>query len=316
LVVGSDTYHLDLTGDNTLTGLMDAINNAGADVTASISGSAGSYSLTLTASGPTTLQLNDLPTPVNLITNTNQGADASFKVNGIPTTRSSNVISDIIPGLTFTLRDTADESVTLSLATNSSQLANALQTFVYNYNTLVDQVAGQVGTAAGPLGGDLLISQVSDDIRQLASYWNATGTSVHSLFDLGITFDDTTGHMTFDPTVITGFSNSQISDAFKFFGSANSGFAALASNFTQLSDPVSGMIRLQEDGYDTTNQRLSDQIVTLNDRANQIQSSMTAKLQAADALVAQLQSQQTTIDAAVNSLNYVLYGRKTDSNGL
>jgi hypothetical protein len=33
-------------------------------------------------------------------------------------------------------------------------------------------------------------------------------------------------------------------------------------------------------------------------------------------LVAQLQSQQTTIDAAVNSLNYVLYGRKTDSNGL
>ncbi len=88
----------------------------------------------------------------------------------------------------------------------------------------------------------------------------------------------------------------------------------MAKNFTQLSDPVTGLIRIQEDGYDTANKRLSDQVAVLNDRVSQVQSAMTARLQAADALVAQLQSQQSMVDASVKSLNYVLYG-KTSPNG-
>ncbi len=316
LVVGSTTYHLDVTGNNNLTGLQDAINNAGAGITASISGGAGAFSLTIDAGAPTTLQLNDLPTPTtNLISNTNQGTAADFKVNGVQVTRSSNTVNDIIPGLSFTLRNTTVGSVSLSLATSSSQLTSALQSFVNNYNALVDQVSKQFGPGAGALGGDVLIREVSGGIRLVASYWNAGGGSIHSMSDLGITFDDVAGHMTLDQTVVTGFSSSQISDAFKYFGSANSGLAALATNFTHLSDATNGMIRLQEDGYDATNQRLSDHIATLNDRVSQIQSTMTAKLQAADALVAQLQAQQTTINASVDSLNYVLYGRKTNSNG-
>ena len=66
----------------------------------------------------------------------------------------------------------------------------------------------------------------------------ATGTpaaAVHSLADLGVTFADLTGQMTFNPAVISGLSSSQVSDAFKFLGSSNSGFAALANNFTQLA---------------------------------------------------------------------------------
>jgi hypothetical protein len=43
---------------------------------------------------------------------------------------------------------------------------------------------------------------------------------------------------------------------------------------------------------------------------------LTAKIQAADALVAQLQSQQSNVSASLNSLNFVLYGRQTNVNGL
>ena len=317
LVAGSSTYHLDITASNNLTGLMDAINNAGVPgLSAAISGSAGAFSLTLTASGPTTLQLNDLPASANLITGANQGADADFKVNGIHTTRSANTINDIIPGVSFTLRDTTTNSVTLSLATSPSQLSSALQTFVAGYNKLIDQVGAQIGPSAGPLAGDILIRQISEDIRLLTSYWNSGSSSIHSLSDLGVTFDDTSGHLSFNPNTTTGFSSNQLSDAFKFLGSSNSGFAAMANNFTQLSDPLTGLIRVQEDGYDTANLRLSDQVSILNDRVSQIQSAMTARLQAADALVAQLQSQQNMVNASVSSLNYVLYGKQTNSNGL
>ncbi len=317
LVVGSSVYHLDVTASNNLTGLMNAINNAGIPgLSAGISGGAGSFSLTVTASGPTTLRLDDLPLSTNLVSATNQGTDADFKVNGIHTTRSANTINDILPGVSFTLRDTTTSSVTLSLATNPSQLSSALQTLVTSYNKLIDQVGAQIGPSAGPLGGDILIRQISEDIRLLTSYWNSGSSSIHSLSDLGITFDDTSGHLTFNPNTVTGFSSSQVSDAFKFLGSSNTGFAAMAKNFTQLSDPVTGLIRMQEDGYDAANQHLGDQITTLNDRVSRIQSAITARLQAADALVAQLQSQQNMVNASVSSLNYVLYGKQTNPNGL
>jgi len=316
LVVGSNTYSLNLTNNNNLTGLMNAINNAGAGVNATITGSAGSYSLSITGS-PGTLALNDLPTQADLITNTNQGTNAQFDFNGVPVTESSNTISDVIPGVSFSLlnKTSSTGSVTLSLATDPNQLSTALQTLVSSYNNLESQVVQQVGPSAGPLGGDLIISEINSDIQQLTGYWN-TSSSIHSLADLGVTFNDNSGQLTFDPTVISGLSSSQLSDAFKFLGSANSGFAALANNFTQLSDPLTGLILDQENGYDTENTELTDQINTLTDQANQEQASLTAKVQAADALCAQLESDQNTVTASLTSLSYVLYGSQNGNSGV
>jgi len=319
LVVGSTTYNLNLTGNNNLTGLMNAINSAGAPgVSAAITGSAGAYSLSMT--GPAgTLALNDIPSDGNLITNTvaGQGSNAQFYLNGVSVTEASNTINDIIPGVSFSLLNTTTPatSITLSLATDPTQLSNALQQFVTSYNTLVGQVAQQVGSSAGPLGGDLLISQISQDASQLSSYWNARG-SIHSLADLGVTFANLTGQMTFNPSVINGLSSSQVSDAFKFLGSSNSGFAQLANNFTTLSDPLSGLILQQENGYDAENTQLANQITSLAARATAEQTALTTQVQAADALVAELQSQQNTVNASISSLNYVLYGKLTTANGL
>jgi flagellar hook-associated protein 2 len=312
LVVGSNTYNLNVTTNNNLTGLMNAVNGSGAGVTATITGSAGAYSLSITGSGA--MALNDLQP--DLITSSNQGTNAQFTFDGHSTSESTNTISDIIPGVSFTLlkQTSPTTSVTLSLATDPGQLSNALQTLVSNYNTLEGQLQQQVGPSAGPLGGDLLINQINSDIQQLTGYWNNSG-SIHSLADLGVTFNDNSGTLSFDPSVISGFSSSQLSDAFKFLGSANSGFSALASNFTQLSDPISGLILDQENGYDTENTELTNQINTLTDQANQQQASLTAKVQAADALVAQLQSQQNTVGASITSLNYVLYGYQNNTNG-
>ena len=319
LVGGSTTYHLDLTGNNNLTGLRDAINAAGAPgVSASITGSAGSYSLSITGAGPGTLQLNDLPSQVDLITSSNQGSNAVFTLNNtINITRSSNNVNDVISGLSFTLlgKTAGADKVTLSLATDSTQLSSTLQTFVNSYNSVADQAAQQVGTSGGPLTGDLLMSALNQDLQQVGNYWNSSAGSIHGLSDLGVTFD-TTGHMSFSAATINNLSSSQLADAFKFLGSSKSGLGALASNFTQLSDPMTGLIRIQEDGYDRENQQITNQINTLNDRINKVQSALTARLQAADALVAQLQSQQSALNASVSSLNYVLYGRQTNSNNL
>jgi flagellar hook-associated protein 2 len=319
-VVGTKDYTLNVgaSGSNNLNGLVRAINSSGAGIIATVTGSAGAYSLSLAASGPASIQLNDLQNPIDLVSSSNPGTNSSFSLNGVPVpiVESTNNITDVIPGVSFTLQNMLPTgSVTLSLASDPTQLSSALQTFVTDYNTLVTQVQAQEGQAAGPLQGDLIINQITSDMQQLASYYSPSATSsVRSLSDLGITFNNT-GQMSFSSSTFNSLSDTQISDAFKFLGSSSNGFAALASNFTQLTDPVSGLMQTQILGYQTENTQLANETSTAEARVTALQQSVTARAEAADALVAKLQSEQSALDASIQSVNYVLYGKSNSSTG-
>jgi flagellar capping protein FliD len=79
-----------------------------------------------------------------------------------------------------------------------------------------------------------------------------------------------------------------------------------------LSDPVTGLMSYELTSYDATDRRLAEQIEVLSARVNSTQSTLFAQLQAADALLAQLESQQTILEASVESLNLVLFGKKSE----
>src|ERR1035438_10440874 len=140
LVFGGKSYNITLAaGQNNLTGLQTAINGlSNAGVTASNTTQAGRSQLSITANNPgaNTLQLLDNPT--NLITSTNQGTNTNFDLNGIPISETSATINDVIPGVTlkFLSTPTVSETVTVKVATDSSQIQTALHTLVSSYNTL------------------------------------------------------------------------------------------------------------------------------------------------------------------------------------
>ncbi len=322
LVLGANSYMISLTPQtNNLNGLVSAINGLGAGVTASVlttgSGSTPDYlSISATNSGATTLQLIDDPTGAanNVITAANQGTNANFTFNGLPVSRSTNTVNDLAPGITFNLlQTTSGNSVTLALATDPTQLSTALNNFVTSYNNLVAQVGQQVGPSAGPLSGNLIISTIETDMQQLSAY-SGTGT-IKSLSDLGVTFNST-GQMSFDQNTFNALSPSQISGAFQFLGSATTGLGGMAQSFNSLSDPVSGMIINQENGYDQTNTDLGNQIQTLSTRLSQTQTALQQQLAAADASIASMQSQQQQLTATIQSLDYVLFGQQQQAAGL
>ncbi len=314
LTVGSGAaIPLNISANNNLTGLMNAINGAGAGVTASITTSGGeNYLKVVAAGGATPITLNDTPavSPVNLISGSNQGSDSSFTLNNTinVTNQTTNVFSNVIPGVTFTLLKSDTGSVGLSLAADPAQLSSALQTFIGAYNALATQVSQETGTGAGALGGDSTITDINGDLNQLSGYFASGSSTVRSLSDLGVTFNDTTGQLTLDPTVVAGFSSTQLSDAYKFLGSSNSGFATFANNFTMISDPISGLIQNEETGIATDDTNIGNEITTLQARATLAHNANSAKLEAADALVAQLQSEQNTVNAEVESVDFVDYG--------
>jgi flagellar hook-associated protein 2 len=316
LVVGSANYTFTLTHNN-LTSLRDQINSVGAGVTASIlTTSGGNYlSVSANATGATTLQLIDNPTTASnpsgtnnqWLTNTNQGTNAQFQLNGINIQEPSNVVNDVIPGVTFTIQAATNTPVTLSLQSDPTQLSSALQDFVTKYNQLRSDLNAQEGPSAGLLSGDTAVTEIEGTMRQIAAFTSSSGT-VQSLSDLGIEFD-TAGNATFNQATFNKLTDAQLSDAFKFIGSATTGLGRLSATLQQYSDPITGLIKTEQGGLTNTDQHFQDQITTLTDRINTMQSNLAKQLQAADALLAQLQNQQQTLTSSLQGLSLVLYGK-------
>jgi flagellar hook-associated protein 2 len=326
LVVGGNTYPIDVSKNNNLTGLADAINAAGAGVTATVittgTGDNPDYlSISADATGATTLQLIDDPkgTANNILTDTNQGSNAMFNLNGEPVDSPTNTINDVVPGLTFTIlattasADSTDsgETVNLTLATDPSTLSSALSNLVTSYNALATQCNAQTGTSGGLLTGNSIIRQTQQAMRQLTGY-EGTG-AITNLADLGIELD-TNGQMSLNQSTFNALTSSQIDAAFQFLGSATTGLGALASNFTQISDPVSGLIEDQENQYNTTNTRLTNQISTLTDQINTMQTNLLQQLNSADELCQELENQQSELTSSIQALDYTSYGAPLQSS--
>jgi flagellar hook-associated protein 2 len=318
LVIGSKEKEIVLgAGKNNLVGVRDAINALGLGVTATIlttgSGANPNFlSLTADTSGAKTLALYDDPTGANtnLITAANQGADAEFKLNGVAVKRSSNQVNDVVSGLVFTIKEKTDpgETINLTLSTDRSRLSRALASFAEKYNAVVDQVNGQVGPSAGLLSGDFIIREAQNILRKLSSY---EGDTVGGLANLGLEFSSD-GKLELNSEAFNALSETQISESFGFLGSATTGFAALSKDLAQLSDPLTGLVKRQLEGYDRTDLRLQEEIAKLEERISYTQASVAERLQVADALLAQLQSQQSILDASLKSVSLALFGKNEE----
>ncbi len=311
LVVGSNNYELSLTA-NTLVGLTAQINGLGAGVTASIlTTSSGNFlSLSANSTGAAAIQLFDDPTGpnTNILTQISPGSNASFSLNGIPDIQASNVVNNVIPGMTFTLLGTTPVTapVTLSLASDPTQLSSALQNFVTSYNTVQADATAQTGQTGGALVGNTVINQLQSALSQIATYTLNTGT-VQSLSDLGITFNGNV--LSFNQTTFNALSSQQVSDAFHFIGSATTGLGGLSSNISELSDPITGVIATETAGLKQTDKDLQTQISTKTAQIAALQTSLTLQFEAADALQAELQNQQESVQAALQGVSLVLYGK-------
>jgi flagellar hook-associated protein 2 len=317
LVIGGKAVTPDITltaAQNNLTGLRDAINALNAGVTASVlttGTGATPYYLSVAASstGQNAIQLIDDPTgaQTQLLTSNNPGANADFYVNEAHVVSTTNLINNVVPGMTFTIAGTTslNQTVTISAAQDPTQISSALQDFVTKYNAVGSALNAQIGPAGGLLSGNSLIWEIQGALRSLVNY-NGTGT-IKSLTDLGIELD-ATGKMSLNQGTFNALSSSQIAGAFSFLGSATTGFGGLSANLSQFSDPIAGAIKSQQDQFDAAYSRLGDQVTTMASQLNQMQTTLSAKLQAADALVATMQSQQQMLSSTIQGLNFASFG--------
>jgi flagellar hook-associated protein 2 len=134
-----------------------------------------------------------------------EAADASALVNNIPVTSTTNTLTDVVAGVTVTLRRQTTDPVAITVERDDERLADRVETFVTEYNELVkfasEQMASAASGTAGSLGRDALLRTLRQSLRSTlnAAYGSDTFTR---LAEVGIAFTRT-GELTLDRTRLT-----------------------------------------------------------------------------------------------------------------
>ena len=135
--------------------------------------------------------------------------DAKLTIDGIPVTRESNSIDDLIQGVTLNLNAASDKEVKIEIKPDRESIKNRIIEFVGNYNQILQNIHiltskdpsviseldyltdDEKKTAKKNLGlfqGDMTFSQLKNRLEQLAmeSYTTPPGNNLKLLSQIGI----------------------------------------------------------------------------------------------------------------------------------
>jgi len=224
---------------DSLSAIATKINNAGiTGVTASIvtatdpvSG-ASKQRLQITGSStPTFTDANNIMTNLGILQNTptqqlTAAKDATFVLDGLNITRSSNTVTDVLSGVTIKLLKDADSPTTqIDITSDIDTIKQNIQTFVNQYNQLVRTVNNLASydsetKVTGPLFGDVTVQNVVNSVTAVltGSIQGLTGSKT-LLSQIGITLDST-GILNVNEADLTAALESNLSEVARIFQAA------------------------------------------------------------------------------------------------
>ena len=125
-----------------------------------------------------------------------EGQDARFEIDGVLLTRSSNVISDALDGVTFTLHKADSSStVNVSVTRDLDSVKQKIQDFAQKYNDIVQYINQQFTynedtQESGTLFADVTLKSIQSSIRRiLVNEVEGLPSSMNALAQVGITTD-------------------------------------------------------------------------------------------------------------------------------
>lgn len=181
-------------GNGTLTGVRDAINAAGAGVTASIVNGTGGARLVLRSAdgAENTIRVTATDDDGNAtdaaglsalaydpaaaagsgrnLTQSQAAQDAAFTIDGIEVTSASNTVTGAIEGVTLQLRQVTTEPVSVSIANDTAALRKNIDSFVGAYNALNKLLQSQTQADTnnrGPLQADSTAVSLLNNLRTM-----------------------------------------------------------------------------------------------------------------------------------------------------
>ena len=251
--------------------------------------------------------------------NTSQAAtDATFKINGVSFTRSSNQVGDALTGVTLNLKAVATTSI--DLTRDNSGLKSKVQDVVTAYNEAMSMLnvlsdpKSTVETYGGALVGDSMVRTVREQLRSLMftdSSTSASTSKIKNVRDLGISID-MVGTMTLDNAKLTDALTNRFDQVVTAmtgnmndlgeYSTANAGIAGDASRALTKLLKASGPVKTISTNATTQNKKYQEDLTKLQTRM--------------DALLARYQKQFANMDSLVGSNNSLKASLKSTFEGM
>lgn len=318
LNVQGTAYNLTVTDGEALSDVALAIQQLGAPITATVlnDGTHSYLSLTDRATG---FPINGTASQALSITENSTGTtgqalglaittpaqNAKFTIDGLQFTRTSNTVTDAIPGTTLTLNSqSANGPETLLTDYDTSATQANLQKFVDAYNHVMQLVQSQLDITdttdtTQTLAHDPAIRSLQQSMSDLIISKVGNGP-ISTLADLGIeTGED--GSLSIDSSKLANAMSTDPSAVNSIFQDATSGLGKLTDSLVQqYTDPVNGVLTFDTQGMNNQISQMDDQISSLQLRVNAYHDmlaqqftdmeSMVAKMKAVGSYLTQQQS--------------------------
>jgi flagellar hook-associated protein 2 len=315
ITVGATTTNVVVDGtNNTLQGLRDAINASGAAVTASIvQVDASNYRLVVNGkntgtANAVTLDETGLTTgadPLPGFSVTQAASDASLTVDGIAVTRSTNLVSDVLTGVSLDLKSASASELQVTISNDTDAIKTQINDFVKAYNDVQSFIHEQTAydsenKTAGPLIGDSTVQTVQRVLR--SALGTAVSGSPATLTELGITTqsDDT---LSVDDTKLSDALNTNMTGVSNLFLDATSGVAQrMMANVDSLTLAATGILTAGIDGTQNNIDDLSQKIADKEADLILFQEDLTRRFSVLEGLVSRLKSQGQYLTQQLASL--------------
>lgn len=294
------SFDISVSATDTLETVRDKINNAvipgdtaaqGLATASIINDSPGSYKLVVasTQSGISN-NVNISTTDAKLnsyfgFSSTQTASDASFSINGLPITRSTNSVTDVVAGVTLNLASAdATKHVNLTVARDTDAVASKINDFISAYNKLSSTISNlhQKGaTLEADNSATSVISQLQGVFNQPA---NITGGSFSWLAQIGVSFQKD-GTLALDSSTFSKALNTDYKSVVSLFTDTTNGFAGRLYTAASNMLDTNGLVDSRISGLNTRINSLSDSIDQENVRLTNVETRLRTQYANLDALL-------------------------------
>lgn len=316
--------------NNSLEGIRDSINAAGAGVTASVVNDgdpANPFRLVLSSeetgtdatmnfstSAGSSAALSDLfARGPGQLEETVSAQNANLTINGLSITSQSNTVEEAIQGVTLTLDSTAEgASSRIEVNQDSGSVKDAIKGFVSAYNSLegrIDSLTkvsknddGEV--SGGALTGNSTVRSIQSTMRSAMSARIDEG-GMNYLFEAGISFDEDGKLQIEDEAKL----DQAVADNMDGLRSLFTGNGETTGITTQLDASIESLLR-DNGAIDSARSGLQSSVDRLNARSERVQESIDqtvaryeAQFQQLDRLMSEMNSTQSYLAQQFESMN-------------
>ncbi len=318
LTVGdNDPVNITIDGtNNSLEGIMEAINEADAGVNASIinDGTDTPYRLVLTGENVasaftlTSGLTGGIYDPLSL-TDTQTATQAHIRVDTIDIYSDSNVLSEAIPGLTLDLKDAEEGTTTnVTVSLDEAAIKSQIEKFVSGYNDIMGFIGSQATTEdseGGILGGDATLKTVQRRLQDYLTTFVDTTGNFSAISQLGLETQKD-GTLLLDDSTLTDAIQNDLDSVEKLLvgEGETEGIAVQFQNYLEA-------LTSSTDGIEATNKRSTESIVkNIDNRMEQMElrfdkreETLRNKFNAMELLISGLNSQSAFLTQQMNLLN-------------